>query len=88
MRFWSDKLNILIFFSRLPHLNQIVVLEANSQVQRGQERCVEDVGVGSKVQQSPAALQLVLLHSAVEGNVALIITAVQPWEDRQACIQM
>lgn len=70
------------FFPRHSHLNQIIVLEADSQVQRGQERRVEDVGVGSKVQQSPAALRLVLLHSVVEGNVALIITAVQPWEDR------
>lgn len=76
-----------IFFSRLSHLDQIVVLEADSQVQRGQERRVEDVGVGPKVQQNPAALQLVLLHSRVEGNVTLIITAVQLWEDRQACIQ-
>lgn len=75
-----------IFISRLSHLNQIVVLEADRQVQRGQERRVEDVGVGSKVQQSPAALQLVLLHRAVERNVTLIITAVQPWEDGQACI--
>lgn len=71
----------------MSHLNQTVVLEADSQVQRSQERRVEDVGVGSKVQQSPAALQLVLLHSAVEGNITLIVTAVQPWGDRQACLQ-
>lgn len=63
-------------FSRLPHLHQIVVLQADSQVQGGQEGRVEDVGVSSEVQQSPAALRLVLLHSAVEGNIPLIVRAV------------
>lgn len=67
------------FISELSHLHQIVVLEADSQVQGGQEGPVEDVGVSSKVQQSPAALRLVLLHSAVEGNITLIVTAVYPW---------
>lgn len=60
------------------------MLQADSQVQGGHEGHVEDVGVGSKVQQSPAALRLVLLHGAVEGNVALIITAVQPWERQES----
>lgn len=67
------------FISRLSHLHQIVVLEADSQVQGGQEGHVEDVGVGSKVQQSPAALRLVVLHSAVEGNITVIVAAVYPW---------
>lgn len=62
--------------------------EADSQVQRGHEGSVEQVGVGPQVQKSPAALFLVALHRPVQGRIALLITAVQPWEGMRVNTQM
>lgn len=62
-----------------PHLHQVVVLQADGQVQRGHEGLVEDVGVGPQVQEAPAALRPVLLHCPVQGHVPLVVTAVQHW---------
>lgn len=47
------------------HLHQVVVSEADSQVQRGEQGRVEDVGVGPEVQKSPAAPPHVFLHCPV-----------------------
>lgn len=62
-----------------PHLHQVVVLQADGQMQRGHEGVVEDVGVGPQVQEAPAALRTVLLHRPVQGHVPLLVAAVQHW---------
>lgn len=62
-----------------PHLHQVVVLQADGQVQRGHQGVVQDVGVGPKVQEAPAALHLVLLHCPVQRHVPLLVIAVQHW---------
>lgn len=62
-----------------PHLHQVVVLQADGQVQRGHEGLVEDVGVSPQVQEAPAALRPVLLHRPVQRHVPLLVAAVQHW---------
>lgn len=62
-----------------PHLHQVVMLQADGQVQRGHEGLVEDIGVGPQVQEAPAALRPVLLHRPVQRHVPLLVAAVQHW---------
>lgn len=66
-----------------PHLHQVVVLQADGQVQRGHEDVVEDIGVGPQVQEAPAALRTVLLHRPVQGRVPLLVAAVQHWPKKK-----
>lgn len=59
------------------HVDEVVVPQADGQVQGGHECSIEHVGISPYLQQGPTYLQLVLLHCPVQRGLPFKVLGIQ-----------